>query len=107
MESVREVTHWFEKRVTGGCRAPAAWTILRVVFLKKLDAKLENGIGLFRAIAPMSVLAKWYTAGVAGLLHEEPVHVGAERVSTVSICMRLLTNILQRHWEWQEDRRDA
>ena len=28
-------------------------------------------------------------------------------VSTVSICMALLTNILQRHWEWQEDQRDA
>ena len=39
-----EVTHWFEKRVTGKCRAPASWTVLRVVFLKKLDAKLENGI---------------------------------------------------------------
>ena len=37
----------------------------------------------------------------------EELHVGAERVSTVSICTVLLTNILQRHWEWQEDRRDA
>ena len=44
MESVHEVTHWFEKSVTGECRAPAAWTVLRVVFLRKLDAKLENGI---------------------------------------------------------------
>ena len=28
-------------------------------------------------------------------------------VSTVSMCTVLLTNILQRQWEWQEDRRDA
>ena len=84
------------------------------VFLKKPHAKLENGIGLFRAIALMSVLAKWYAAGVVGLLHEEPkpiewkeLHVGAERVSTVIICMALLTNILPWHWEWLEHRRDA
>ena len=29
------------------CRAPAAWEILRLVFLKKLDAKLEYRVLLF------------------------------------------------------------
>ena len=42
--------HGFEKRVTGGCRAPEAWIILRVVFLKRPDAELEafEDFGLLR-----------------------------------------------------------
>ena len=114
MESVYEITLWFQKRFRGECWAPRAWKILRLVFLKKLDAKLENGIRGFRAFALMSVLAKWYAAGVVGLLHEEPEPIGwrscmlvPRGVSTVSICTVLLANILQRHSEWQEDRRDA
>ena len=39
MESVHEITHWF-----GECRTPAPWEILRLVFLKKPDAKQEKGI---------------------------------------------------------------
>ena len=34
-ETVYEVTHWFDKRFKGECRAPEAWKILRLVFLKK------------------------------------------------------------------------
>ena len=62
----------------------------------------------------MSVLAKCYAAVAVGLLHGElepiewkELHVGAERVSTVSTCIALLTNIPPRHWEWLEHRRDA
>ena len=58
VESVYEVSHWFEKRFRGQCRAPPAWKILRLVFLKKPDAKLETGIRGIRAVALMSVLAK-------------------------------------------------
>ena len=46
------------------------------------------------------------------LLHEEKewiewgnLHVGAERRVHCEHMQALLTNILQRHWEWQEDRR--
>ena len=36
------------------------------------------------------------------------LHVGAERGINCEHMLSLLTNIifLQRHWEWQEDRRD-
>ena len=34
-ETVFEVAHWFGKRFQGECRAPEAWTIHRLVFLKK------------------------------------------------------------------------
>ena len=60
-ETVHEVAHWFVKRFRGGCRAPEAWKILRLVFVKKPDAKLEKGLRGFRAIALLSVFSKWYT----------------------------------------------
>ena len=40
---VYEVTHWFQRRFMGISRAPDVWRILRLVFLKKPDAKLEKG----------------------------------------------------------------
>ena len=46
---------WFDKRLKGECRAPEAWKILRLVLLKKPDAKLEKGLRGFRAIALLSV----------------------------------------------------
>ena len=57
MESVYEITR--------------RGTFYVLVFFKKPDAKLEKGIRGFRAIALMSALAKWYSAVVVGLLHEE------------------------------------
>ena len=70
------------KRFKGECRAPEAWTILRLVFLLKPDAKLEKGLRGFRAIALLSVFSRWYTTVLVDLLHEEKwrsLHVGAER----------------------------
>ena len=40
------------------CRAPETWRILRLEFLKKPDAILENGLRGFRAIALQSVFSK-------------------------------------------------
>ena len=85
-ETVYEMAHWFDKRFQGECRAPEAWNILRLVFLKKPDAKLEKGLRGFRASALLSVFSKWHSTVLVDLLHEqeEPVqwrrlHVGAER----------------------------
>ena len=69
------VTHWFDKRFRRECRAPEAWKVLRLVFLKP-DAKLEKGIRGFRAVALISVMAKWYCSVVIGMLMEG----GPERV---------------------------
>ena len=105
-ETDYEVAHWFDKR------APEAWKILRFVFLKKPNAKLEKGLRVFRAIALLSVFSKWYTTVVVDMLHDENepsewklLHVGAERGVTCEHMQVLVTNIFQRHWEWQEDRR--
>ena len=102
-----EVTLWFDKRLKGECRAPEAWTILRLVFLKKPDAKLEKGLRGFRAIALLSVFCKWYATVLVGLLHEEmesvewkSLHVEAERGVNCEHMQALVTNMFQRHWEW-------
>ena len=58
-EMLYEVTHWFDKRFQGECRAPEAWIILRFVFLKKPDAKLEKAPRGIRAIALLSVFSEW------------------------------------------------
>ena len=42
METVYEITQWFEKRFNEECRAPEAWRILRLVLLKKPDARLRE-----------------------------------------------------------------
>ena len=99
-------------RFKGECRATEAWKVLRVVYFKKPGAKLEKGQRGFRAIALLGVFSKWFTTVLVDMLHEnkEPsewkrLHVGAERRVKCEHTQGLVTNIFQRHWEWQEDRR--
>ena len=81
------------------------------MFLKKPDAKFEKGLRGFCAIALLSVFSKCYTTVLVDMLHDEKepsewknFHVRAERVNCEHM-QALVTNIFQRHWEWQEDRR--
>ena len=111
-EVIYEVTHWFQKRFQGDCRAPEAWRSLRLVFLKKSDTRLEKGQRGFRAITLLSVFSKWYTTVLVDVLHEETepiewmsLHVGAERGVNCEHMQGLLTNLLQKYLEWQENRR--
>ena len=111
-ETVYEVAHWFDKRFRGECRAPEGWKILRFVFLRKPDAKLEKGLRGFRAMTLLSVFSKRYTTVFVDMLHHEKepsewkrLHVGAERGVNCERMQALVTNIFQRHWEWREDRR--
>ena len=83
----------------------------RLVFLKKLDAKLEEGNRLFRALALMSVFPKWCAVVVVGLLHRSRLSgrscmLGPRGMNSEDMQV-LLTNVPQRHWKWQEDHRDA
>ena len=43
-ETVYKVTQWFEKRDKGELPGSRGWEILRLVFLKEPDAKLEKGL---------------------------------------------------------------
>ena len=101
---IYEVTRWFQRRFLGTSRAPEAWRILRLVFLKKLDARLEKGLRGFRAVALLSVFPKWFTTVLVDLLHEEKepiewmsLHVGAERGVNCEHMQGLLANLLQKH----------
>ena len=59
------------KRFKGECRAPEACRVLRLVFLQKPDAKFEQGLRGFRAIALLSVLSEWKATILVDLLHDE------------------------------------
>ena len=105
-ETVYEVARWFDKRFRGECRAPEAWKVLRFVFLKKPDAKLEKGFRGFRAIALLSVFSKWYATVLVDMLRDEKepsewkrLHVGAERGVNCEHMRAFVTSIFQRHWE--------
>ena len=83
---------------------------------KKPDAKLEKGTRGVRAIALMSVLAEWYAAVMVGLLQEEPEPIEWKGIdcrlekkgrSNCEHMQALLTTLLQRHSERQENQRDA
>ena len=104
-ETENEVAYWFDKRFKGECRAPDARKVLRLVFLKKPDTKLEKGLREFRVIALLSVLSQWYITVLVDLVHEEKEpaewrsrHVGAERGVNCKHMQALVTNIFQRHW---------
>ena len=56
------------------------------------------------------MFSKRYTTVLVDMLHDEQsewkrLHVGAERGVNCEHMQALLTNIFQRHWEWQEERR--
>ena len=70
-EAGNEVDHWFDMRFRGECRALEAWKVLRLVFLKKTDARLEKGHRGFRVIAPLSVFSKWHTTVLVDMLQDE------------------------------------
>ena len=76
------------------------------------DGDCVRGSSLFRAIEHFGVFSKWYTTVLVDMLREEKepiewkgLHVGAERGVNCEHMQALVTNIFQRHWEWQEDRR--
>ena len=97
--------------VQGERRAPEAWTMPRLVFLKNPDARLEKGAAWVPRNRTAECVLQVVHDGSGGVLQEkEPIewwslHVGAERGVICEHMQALLTNILQRHWEWQEDRR--
>ena len=112
METLFEVSHWFDKRFKTRMSGPEAWQVLRLVFLKKPDAKLENqGLRGFRAITLLSLFSEWYATVLVDLLLEEKKPVEMEEFARGSRERRLRTHAIPSYtyipetWEWQEDRR--
>ena len=70
--------------------APNSWRIVKLDFLRKPDAEPQKRIRSCRAIALASVMSKKH------------LHVGGVDAPHLQVMM---TQQLQKHWEWQEDRR--
>ena len=113
-ESVYEVIHWFGKRFRGECRASAACKILCLVFLNCLMQSWRGDSGSSCHRVGVSTgqngTRLWWLGSVkknGKPIEWKELHVGAEREVVCEHMQALLTYILQRHWQWQEEPRDA
>ena len=109
MEKINTIARCFQERFMGQMESPSSWKVVKVVFLRKPDAVSKKGIRSHRAIALTSVMSKWHASCILLRLEKETEpdkcknqHVG--RVDGIR-CQHLqvmVTNLLQKHWEWQE-----
>ena len=84
IETVYEITKWFQRGLRGQFEAPSSWTILKRVLLRKSDASAAKGVRGYQENAFMSVVAKWCSSVVVHKLSDstEPrLHVGAQLTS--------------------------
>ena len=70
----------------------------------------EKGIRSYRAIALTSVMSEWYASCVLLRLEKEnepdklrSLHMGGVDGISCKRLQVLVTNLLQKHWEWQEE----
>ena len=93
MEKIYMKTKCFQERFLGRMESPSSWKVVKRVFLRKPDAAPTKGIRSYRAIALTSVMSKWYVSCILLRLEKEKSHLQV-----------MVTNLLQKHWEWQEER---
>ena len=91
--------------------SPSSWKIVKLVFLRKPDAEPKKGIRSYRAIALTSVMSKWYASCIILRLEKEKepenwknLHIGGVDGISCKHLQVMMTNLLQKHWEWQEER---
>ena len=97
----------------GQMEAPSSWVGDReLVCLRNTDAEPEKGIRSYRAIALTSVMPKWYASCILIRLEKEierenwkNLHVGGIEGISCKHFQVMMTHLLQKHWEWHEDRR--
>ena len=81
------------------------------MFLRKPDAAPTKGIRSDRAIAQTSVMSKWYASSILLRLEKEKEpkkwknlkNGGVDGISCRYLQV-MMTNVTQKHWEWQEER---
>ena len=110
-EVIYEVTHWFQKRFQGDAELWRSGEFCAWCSSRSLMQDWRRGSVVSLRLL-YCVFSKWYTTVLVDLLHEEKepiewmsLHVGAERGVNCEHMQGLLTNLLQKHWEWQENRR--
>ena len=79
--------------------SPSSWKVVKLMLLRKLDAVPTKGIRSYRAIALTLVMLKWYASCILLLLEKEK-----EPEKWKKLHIGMMTNVIQKHWEWQEER---
>ena len=90
----------------GLMESPSSWKIVKLVFLRKLDAASKKGIRSYRATALTSVMSKWYASCTILRLEKEKepeqwknLHAGGVDGTSCQHLQVMVTNLLQKHWE--------
>ena len=111
MGSPTDLPTVWRKEISWCQQSPGGLAYLTSGISQKNLMRNRKGIRGFRAIALLSVFSKYYIAVLVDLLHEEEepiewkkLHVGAERSVNCEHMHVTMTNLLQKHWEWQENR---
>ena len=94
----------FQERFLGQMESPSSRKVVELVFLRKPDRR-------YKAIALNSVMSKWYASCILLRLDKgkrarkvEDLHMGGVDGISCQHLQVLTTNVLQKHWEWQEER---
>ena len=81
------------------------------MFLRKPDAAPTEGIRSYRATALTPVMSKWYASCILLRLENEKepkkwkkLHIGELDGISCQHLQVMMTNVIQKHWEWQEER---
>ena len=85
---------------------------MKLAFLRKPDAEPMQGVKSYRAIALTSVMSNFYATCVILRLEkeeetEELMQLQGSGNGGISYqyLQVLMTQLLQKHWKWREDRR--
>ena len=95
----------------GKVETPSSLKIVKMVFQRKPGAEPKNGIRSCRVIALTAVMSRWCASCIVRLEKEkEPqswkkLHVGGIDGISWQQLRAMTTQLLQKHWWWQEDRR--
>ena len=111
LEKIYTVTMCFQELFIGIMETPSSWKVVKLVFLRKPDAAPTEGIRSNRAIALTLVMSKWYASCIFLRLEKEKepekwknLHVGGVDGRSCQHLQVMVTNLLQKPWEWQAER---
>ena len=108
LETLYEVTHWFEKRFRGDCQAPDARKLQRLVFHRKPDASLEKRATwnpYDRTVECVLQMVHDGSGGPASCREGadwRSLHVGGWKGVNCEHVQALLTKILPRRWSGRQ-----
>ena len=109
LKKIYIITRCFQERFVGLMEAPSSWKDVKLALLRKPGAEPKKAIRSYRAIELTSVMPQWHASSIIlRLKKKEPeswkkLHLGGIEGISCQRFQVLMTNLLQKHWEWQED----